>query len=202
MLIVHNPITICEVKSKSGLVGYKVEPWLKTTREDMFIINMDNVLTLSESFDMEMIGMYQNFLQDFRRDAQNNTKLNRKMGYLATVKDAKKDLERIQKDFVSESLSEDETKSIIKEIYKDQGILIDPHTAVGVGAMKKQTQFGKTIVLATAHPSKFFETVMKQTGIKAELPEDLNSILDEKEKYEQLPKDLKNVQNYILNNVK
>ena len=43
---------------------------------------------------------------------------------------------------------------------------------------------------------------MKQTGIKPELPEDLKSILDEKEKYEQLPKDLKNVQNYILNNIK
>ena len=32
-------------------MGYKVEPWLKTTREDMFIINMDNVITLSESMD-------------------------------------------------------------------------------------------------------------------------------------------------------
>ena len=124
--------------------------------------------------------------------------LNKKGGFQLE----KKDLEKIQKDFVSESLSEEETKSIIKEIYKDQGILIDPHTAVGVGAMKKQTHFGKTIVLATAHPSKFFDTVMKQTGVKPELPEDLKSILDEKEKYEQLPKDLKNVQNYILNNVK
>ena len=47
MLIIHNPITICEMKGKSGLVGYKVEPWLKTTREDMFIINLDDVLTLS-----------------------------------------------------------------------------------------------------------------------------------------------------------
>ena len=98
MLIVHTPVMVSEVKAKGGLVGYKVDPWLKTSREDMFIINLDNVLTLSESFDMEMIGMYQNFLQDFRRDAQNNTKLNRKMGYLATVKDAKKDLERIFKE--------------------------------------------------------------------------------------------------------
>ncbi len=98
MLIVHTPITVAEVKAKGGLVGYKVEPWLKTSREDMFIINMDNVLTLSESSDLEMINMYQNFLQDFRRDTQNNTKLNRKMGYLATVKDAKKDLERIFKE--------------------------------------------------------------------------------------------------------
>ena len=45
MLVIHHPITVCEVKARAGTVGYKVEPWLKTTREDMFIINMDNVLT-------------------------------------------------------------------------------------------------------------------------------------------------------------
>ena len=98
MLIIHHPITINEIKSKGNLVGYKVEPWLKTSREDMFIINMDNVLTLSESSDLEMIGMYQNFLQDFRRDSNTNMKLSRKMGYIATVNDAKKDLERIFKE--------------------------------------------------------------------------------------------------------
>ena len=98
MLIVHTPVMVSEVKAKGGIVGYKVEPWLKTSREDMFIINMDNVLTLSESSDLEMIGMYQNFLQDFRRDSNTNTKLSRKMGYIATVNDAKKDLERIFKE--------------------------------------------------------------------------------------------------------
>ena len=98
MLVIHHPITVCEVKSRAGTVGYKVEPWLKTTREDMFIINMDNVLTMSESSDMEMIMMYQNFLQDFRRDAQNSTKLNRNMGYLATVNAARGYLEKIYKE--------------------------------------------------------------------------------------------------------
>ena len=98
MLIVHTPVMVSEVKVKGGLVGYKVEPWLKTSREDMFIINMDNILTLSESSDMEMIGMYQNFLQDFRIDSNTNTKLSRKMGYIATVNDAKKGLEKIFKE--------------------------------------------------------------------------------------------------------
>jgi len=61
MLLVHNPIIISEIKTKGNLVGYKVEPWLKTTKEDMFIINLDNIITLSESTDLEMINMYQNF---------------------------------------------------------------------------------------------------------------------------------------------
>ena len=42
MLIVSNPINVKEIKSKTdNVVGYKIEPWLKTTSEDMFIIRLD-----------------------------------------------------------------------------------------------------------------------------------------------------------------
>ena len=97
MLVIHHPITVAEVKARAGTVGYKVEPWLKTTREDMFIINLADVLTISESNDMEMIVMYQNFCRDSQRDIDNQSKLNRKMGYLSTVRDAKENLEKIFK---------------------------------------------------------------------------------------------------------
>ena len=93
-----NPVIATEVKAKGGLVGYKVEPWLKTTKEDMFIMNLDNVMTLSESTDMEMICMHQNFIQDSHDDVNNNTKLNRRMGYVATVNAARAKLEEIYKD--------------------------------------------------------------------------------------------------------
>ena len=98
MLILHHPITIAEIRARGGVVGYKVEPWLKTTKEDMFIMNMDKVLTLSESHDMEMIMMYQNFLRDSNRDQQNQSKINRRMGYIANVNDARENLEKIFKD--------------------------------------------------------------------------------------------------------
>ena len=97
MLILHTPVTVSEIKNKGGLVGYKVEPWLKTTREDMFIINMDNVLTMSESSDVHMIRMYQRFVQDTDRDSKNQPKISRKMGYIATVNDAKDILEKLYK---------------------------------------------------------------------------------------------------------
>ena len=97
MLVIHHPITVAEVKSRAGTVGYKVEPWLKTTREDMFIINMDNVLTMSESSDLHMIRMYQRFVQDTDRDSKNQPKISRKMGYIATVNDAKDILEKLYK---------------------------------------------------------------------------------------------------------
>ena len=97
MLIIHTPVTFSEIKQKGGLVGYKVEPWLKTTREDMFIVNMDSVITLSESSDMEMIVMYQHFLRDSQREMQQQHKLNRRMGYISNVHDDKENLEKIFK---------------------------------------------------------------------------------------------------------
>ena len=95
MLILHHPITVSEIKGRGGIVGYKVEPWLKTTKEDMFIINLDNVITLSESVDLEMINMYQNFLRDSQRDPFNQPKMSRRMGYITTVDDARNFLEKI-----------------------------------------------------------------------------------------------------------
>ena len=97
MLIIHSPVTVTEIKNKGGLVGYKVEPWLKTTRDDMFIINMDSVMTLSESSDMEMIMMYQHYLRDSQREYHNQHRLNRRMGYISNVHDAKENLEKIFK---------------------------------------------------------------------------------------------------------
>ena len=97
MLIVHNPITIAEVKGRTGLVGYKIEPWLKTTKEDMFIINMDNILTLSESSDVEMMVMHQQYVQDSSSGRTSSTKINRRMGYISNVSDAKEILEKIYK---------------------------------------------------------------------------------------------------------
>ena len=64
MLILHHPIIIGEIKGKSGIVGYKVEPWLKTSREDMFIIDKADILTISESNDVHMISMFQQFVED------------------------------------------------------------------------------------------------------------------------------------------
>ena len=99
MLIVHSPVTVLEIKNKTGLLGYKIEPWLKTTTEDMFLINIKDVLTLSESNDIEMITMHQNFVKhnDRNSDGSSKYKLDRKMGYIANINDAKSILEKIYK---------------------------------------------------------------------------------------------------------
>ena len=97
MLVLSNPVMATEVKDKGGLVGYKVEPWLKTTKEDMFIINMADVLTISESSDVHMISMFQQFVQDSDKLKKGEPKLSRKMGYISNVNDAKDILEKLYK---------------------------------------------------------------------------------------------------------
>ena len=96
MLLVSNPIVIQEIKSRSGSVGYKIEPWLKTTTDDMFIINLSDVLTLSESSDIEMIMMYQDYIRSSNRaGTDNQSNISRNMGYLGNVNDTKELLEKI-----------------------------------------------------------------------------------------------------------
>ena len=95
MLLVSNPIIIHELKGKMGVVGYKIEPWLKTTTDDMFIINLADVLTMSESSDVEMIMMYQDYIRASDKNTTNHSPINRKMGRLGNVNDVKEILEKI-----------------------------------------------------------------------------------------------------------
>ena len=96
ILLVSNPIVVQEIKSRSGSVGYKIEPWLKTTTDDMFIINLSDILTLSESSDIEMIMMYQDYIRSSNRvGTDNQSNISRNMGYLGNVNDTKELLEKI-----------------------------------------------------------------------------------------------------------
>ena len=97
MLIISSPIVVSEIKNRSRTVGYKVEPWLKTTKDDMFIINLSDVLTLSESSDIEMIMMYQSYVRQSIREENNQTRMSRRMGYVSNFTDAKEILEKIFK---------------------------------------------------------------------------------------------------------
>ena len=97
LLIISNPIVISEVKNRMGIYGYKFEPWLKTTTEDMFIINLSDVLTLSESFDIEIISLYQSYIRQLDKNNSNQSKISKEMGYIANVNDAKELLEKLFK---------------------------------------------------------------------------------------------------------
>ena len=97
VLLISNPIIVSEVQGKKGMLGYRIEPWLKTTKEDMFMIDLSDVLSISESSDVEMISMYQRWLRDTSKVKNDEPKLSRKMGYISNVNDAKDILEKLYK---------------------------------------------------------------------------------------------------------
>lgn len=101
-LILENPVTIKEISIKNNSSGYKIEPWIKTSDQDMFLLSMNDVLTVSECFeDSYFIDIYLDYLKKSKSNRRNNSKSsfkNRKMGYISNVADAKKILEKIYKD--------------------------------------------------------------------------------------------------------
>jgi len=158
--------------------------------------------TVSPSMDIQVASNFERLIFDVCScNSIKTSKLMNDLNRHGEFRLEKNELKKIRESFYSESLSEAETKSVINEVYKNLGMLIDPHTAVAIGVVNKISLEGNTVILATAHPSKFSDVVMKETGIKPELPENLKNILVEKEKYEKLPKDLKKIQNYILERI-
>jgi predicted RNA-binding protein with RPS1 domain len=96
-LIVTNPIMITSVRGRGDSSGYKIEPWMKTTTEDMFVIKMDDIITMSETSDIEIIMIHQSFVQRIDDMKNQRPNISRKMGYLSNVNDAKELLEKIFK---------------------------------------------------------------------------------------------------------
>ena len=93
-LLLESPITIEKIRNRGGVQGFRVEPWLKTSKEDLFVINLDDVLTLTESHDLETIAMHETFSKQYDK-FNTEKKLNRKMGYISTIKEAKMSLEKL-----------------------------------------------------------------------------------------------------------
>lgn len=100
MIILFDPITIDEVKTKYGH-AYKIEPWMKTTKEDMFIIDMKNIMTITETTDSDIISAYDKFVKQKIKDnismGLNYSELTKEMGYVSNIKEAKEILEKIFK---------------------------------------------------------------------------------------------------------
>ena len=105
LLLLHNPVLVQHVKLPGGniVAGYKVEPWMKTNDEDMFVLDMKNILTLVECNDIEMIAIHQRYVEESSQEG-NRSSIDRKMGYISSVKDAKKMLDQLyKKEFNKES---------------------------------------------------------------------------------------------------
>ena len=118
-----------------------------------------------------------------------------------TYKIDTEDLGKIQKNFISEMLDENETIEMIKKINDEHQTVVDPHTAVGIGAVKKLGIEKNCVVLSTAHPCKFPKAIKDAISKTENLPESLKYVNDRKEKFELLSNDIEKVKKYVMNSI-
>ena len=113
----------------------------------------------------------------------------------------KTEIEKIKKDFEGIKITDEETEGIIHKIYKDHQFIIDPHTATGFGAANKIKNLGDIIVLGTAHPYKFNDTIKKAIGKNLEAPKHLKLNVDKKETFDIIENSNLEVKKYILSKI-
>lgn len=101
--------------------------------------------------------------------------------------------------FDAARIDDTETLAIIRDVHERTGMLLDPHTAVGVGAARatRRDPDVPMVCLATAHPAKFPDAVEQATGIRPPLPERLADLLEREERFDVLPADLAAVQAHV-----
>ena len=156
--------------------------------------------TLSPSMDIQLASNFERLIYYI-----NNSESSKTLDIMKKIKQnsyqiEKSNLEMIQKDFLSESCNEQETLDIIKKNYEENNIILDPHTAVGVGAANKLS-FNNCVVLSTAHPCKFPDAIKNAINKYEELPQKLKHVLDKEENFEVLKNNTEEVKKFIKSKV-
>jgi threonine synthase len=112
------------------------------------------------------------------------------------------DLQAIRRDIWGCSFSDEETLRAMHDVEQRHGYLLDPHAAVGVLGLecyvKQSHPQARGIVLATAHPAKFADTVARATGVQPEMPQRLAAFLDRPKKSIPFPNRFADLQEFLL----
>lgn len=157
------------------------------------------VPTLSPSMDIQVSSNFERLLFEMNdRDggltAEQLTRF-RSTGKLEVEDD---DFQKwISSTFSAERVNDEQTLSEIGRVYRDTGMLIDPHTATGTAAARRRHQTGTTVCLSTAHPAKFPDAVERATGIRPELPSALGDLMERSERITRLSADLTDVSGFV-----
>jgi threonine synthase len=100
--------------------------------------------------------------------------------------------------FAGQSVDDEGTLFEMGETYARTGMLVDPHTAVGIAAARAHADRDTPMVaLATAHPAKFADAVERATGVTPPLPDALAEIMEKQERLTVLPNDIATVSRFI-----
>ena len=99
--------------------------------------------------------------------------------------------------FVGERVDADDMARAMRWACEAAGQVIDPHSAIGLAAARRQTVDAPMVTLATAHPAKFGDAVERATGTRPALPGRVGDLFEREERCAALPATLEAVSGYV-----
>ena len=158
--------------------------------------------SLSPSMDIQVSSNFERLLYDILdNDDKKVGSLMRDLTLNGSYKLNEKEIKVIKRDFCVEKISDIETVDIIKNFELKYNYVLDPHTATAVGASRKVKNNSDTVVLATAHPYKFLETIELAIGKKIDPPSQLSSFMKKKERFDIIENQILEIKDYILKKI-
>jgi threonine synthase len=156
------------------------------------------IATSSPSMDIQLASNFERLLFELAgRDAGRVRALMAELGAKGSLQLNRAELDQLKTLFAAHTIGEHETEITIRGLFEETGMLADPHTAVGLAAARMESNVQPMIVLATAHPAKFPDVVLRATGRTPEQPERLHLKLGQHERYTPLPNDYRAVADFI-----
>jgi threonine synthase len=157
--------------------------------------------SLSPSMDIGVSSNFERLLFEFlHRDAAKTAAILadfRVSGKMAVPEAAWR---AVKRDFTGFSLDDPGTLAEMARTYREAGYLADPHTAIGLAAVRDCAPVGMpVIVAATAHPAKFPDAVARAVGVRPALPPALADLYEREEFFVRAPNELAQVQNLVRN---
>jgi threonine synthase len=159
----------------------------------------------SPSMDIQISSNFERFLFDLV--GQNGAEVARLMNEFAetgTFTVTADQFQSARAEFQAFRCDDAGTVQTIRDIYAECDYILDPHTAVGVSAVKQSVKQagalsrGHVVTLACAHPAKFSDTVRAAIGIDPALPAFLNDLYDRKEKFQIIENDYNKIKDFLL----
>tara|TARA_X000001036_G_scaffold68436_1_gene59435 strand:+ start:4382 stop:5749 length:1368 start_codon:yes stop_codon:yes gene_type:complete len=154
--------------------------------------------SLSPSMDIQVASNFERLLFDLlNNDDQKVSKSMQNLNENGFFKLEKDELKKIRENFSAEKINDADTLRIIKDFFINYGFILDPHTATAVGASYKVKNKSKTVVLGTAHPYKFLETIKLAIGKNVDPPKQFSDLSKKIEKFEIIDNKLEDIKKYI-----
>jgi threonine synthase len=158
------------------------------------------IKTLSPSMDIQVSSNFERYLFDLvenRPDVVNGIMEQFRSQHVIRVSSER--MSKVHATFDGFRLDDAGTLAMMKKIHDDHGMLVDPHTAIGIAAARAKRKDANVpmVAVATAHPAKFPDAVEQATGIRPALPDRLADLLQRPEKCEEIRWNLDALKDYI-----